>query len=96
MKPNATLAYRDLKCASHRTAGATASLYENAQPWIFIAGGGDDCGVCISVHVPADATEPSGPLVDLRVPRGGKKGHDARAMVRALRAIPGWREVAAT
>jgi hypothetical protein len=24
---------------------ATASLYENAQPWISIEGGGDDCGV---------------------------------------------------
>jgi len=38
---------------------ATASLYENAQPWILIEGGGDDCGVVISVRVPADAY-PSG------------------------------------
>src|SRR5262249_53723944 len=30
---------------------ATASLYEKAQPWILIEGGGDDCGVCISVQV---------------------------------------------
>src|ERR1700757_2582120 len=34
---------------------ATASLYENAQPWILIEGGGDDCGVVISVRVPDDA-----------------------------------------
>jgi hypothetical protein len=74
---------------------ATASLYENAQPWIFIAGGGDDCGVCITVRVPADANVPSCPVVDLRVPRGAKKGHDAGAMVRALREMPGWRDVAA-
>jgi len=74
---------------------ATASLYENSQPWIFIAGGGDDCGVCISVHVPADASEAPGPIVDLHVPRGAKKGHDARAMVRALRGMPGWKEIAA-
>jgi hypothetical protein len=74
---------------------ATASLYENAEPWMFIKGGGDDCGVCISVQVPADVNVPSCPVVDLRVPRGAKRGHDAGAMVRALRDIPGWRAVAA-
>ena len=31
---------------------ATASLAENAQPWILIEGGGDDCGVFISVQIP--------------------------------------------
>ena len=75
---------------------ATASLYENAEPWMFIKGGGDDCGVCISVRVPADVNVPSCPVVDLRVPRGAKRGHDAGAMVRALRDIPGWRAVTAT
>jgi hypothetical protein len=70
---------------------ATASLYEDAQPWILIEGGGDDCGVCISVRVPPDANLPSCPVVDLQVPRGAKRGHDAGAMVRALRDIPGWR-----
>ena len=74
---------------------ATASLYENAQPWILIEGGGDDCGVVISVRVPADANVPPGPLIDLHVPRGAKRGHDAGAMVRALGDIPGWRQVAA-
>ena len=74
---------------------ATASLVENEQPWIFIEGDGDDCGVCISVRVPADANVPPGPLIDLHVPRGAKRGHDAGAMVRALRDIPGWRQVAA-
>ena len=47
---------------------ATASLYENAQPWILIEGAGDDCGVVISVRVPADANVPSCPEVDLHVP----------------------------
>jgi hypothetical protein len=74
---------------------ATASLYEDAQPWILIEGGGDDCGVCISVQVPADTNLPSCPVVDLQVPRGTKRGHDAGAMVRALRDIPGWRGVVA-
>jgi hypothetical protein len=74
---------------------ATASLYEDAQPWILIEGGGDDCGVCISVRVPPDANLPSCPVVDLQVPRGAKKGHDAGAMVRALRDIPGWTGVVA-
>jgi hypothetical protein len=73
----------------------TASLAENAQPWIFIEGSGDDCGVFISVQVPADANVPSCPVVDLHVPRGAKRGHDAGAMVRALRDTPGWRGVAA-
>jgi len=58
-------------------------------------GGGDDCGVFINVRVPADANVPSFPVVDLHVPRGAKRGHDAGAMVRALRDMPGWREVAA-
>ena len=74
---------------------ATASLAENAQPSIDIEGGGDDCGVFISVRVPVDANEPSYPVVDLHVPRGAKRGHDAGAMVRALRDIPGWRWVSA-
>jgi len=74
---------------------ATASLAENAQPCIFIEGSGDDCGVFISVQVPADANVASCPVVDLHVPRGAKRGHDAGAMVRALRDIPGWRGVAA-
>ena len=74
---------------------ATAFLAESAQPWIFIEGGGDDCGVCISVRVPADANVPSRPVVDLHVPSGAKKGHDAGAMVRALQDMPGWRRLAA-
>ena len=40
---------------------ARASLPENAQPSIFIEGGGDDCGVFISVRIPADANVPSVP-----------------------------------
>src|SRR5262249_11307610 len=89
MKLSAMLASRDLRRASHQAAGTRQRrpLYENAQPWIFIAGGGDDCGVCITVRVPADANVPSCPVVDLRVPRGAKKGHDGGAMVRALREM---------
>jgi hypothetical protein len=74
---------------------ATASLYEDAQPWILLEGGGDDCGVCISVRVPGDANTPSCPVVDLQVPRGAKRGHDAGAMVRALQDMPGWKGVVA-
>jgi hypothetical protein len=74
---------------------ATASLAENTEPWICIEGGGDDCGVLISVRVPDDANVPSCPVVDLHVPRGAKKGHDAGAMVRALQDMPGWRRLAA-
>jgi hypothetical protein len=47
------------------------------------------------LHVPADANEPSCPVVDLHVPRGRKRGHDARTMVRALQAIPSWKYVTA-
>ena len=72
-----------------------ATACENAQPWILIEGGGDDCGVAISVRVPDDANMPSRRVVDLHVPRRTKRGHDAGAMVRALRDIPGWRGVAA-
>jgi hypothetical protein len=74
---------------------ATASLYEQAQPWMLIEGGGDDCGVLISVQVADDANVPSRPVVDFHVPRGAKRGHDAGAMVRALREMPGWKAVAA-
>lgn len=74
---------------------ATASLYENAEPWLAIAGGGDDYGVCISVRVAANANVPSRPVVDLQVPRGARRGNDAGAMVRALQDMPGWRGLAA-
>jgi hypothetical protein len=74
---------------------ATASFGEETQPWIRIQGGGDDFGVFISVHVAADGNVPSCPVADLHVPRGKKRGHDARAMVRALQAIPGWKCVTA-
>jgi|SRR5690242_5680868 len=70
---------------------ATASLYENADPWLAIAGGGDDYGVCIRVRVAADANVPCRPVVDLQVPRGTRRGNHASAMVRALQDIPGWR-----
>jgi hypothetical protein len=92
---NARISRFEMRFSSTCWYEATASLYENAQPWIFIEGGGDDCGVCISVRVPDDANVPSYPVVDLQVPQGARRGHDAGAMVRALRDIPGWRELAA-
>ena len=96
MKIRAMRAYRDLRRFSPTCwYEATASLAENAQPWIFIEGAGDDRGVVISVRVPDDANVPSCPEVDLHVPRGAKRGYDAGAMVRALRDIPGWRQIAA-
>ena len=92
---NARISQFEMRFSSTCWYEATASLYENAEPWIFIEGGGDDCGVCISVQVPDDANVPFCPVVDLRVPRGAKRGHDAGAMVRALQDIPGWRGLAA-
>src|SRR6516164_5215414 len=96
-KAHATLAYRDSRCASRRAAGTRRRhrCPRTHKPSIFIEGGGDDCGVFISVRVPDDANAPSCPVVDLHVPRGAKRGHDAGAMVRAVQDIPGWRGVAA-
>jgi len=73
---------------------ATASFAE-ARPSIYIDGGGDDFGVLISVHVPTDANLPVYPVVDLDVPQWWKRGRDARAMVRALQAMRGWKFVTA-
>src|SRR5262249_45135169 len=97
MRLSAMPASRDLRCASRRPAGMRQQprYTRRAQPWILIEGGGDDCGVCISVQVSGDANVPSRPVVDLKVPRGAKRGHDSGAIVRALRDIPGWRGVAA-
>jgi hypothetical protein len=93
---NARISQFEMRFSSTCWYEATASLYENAQPWILIEGGGDDCGVCISVRVPDDANVPSRPVVHLQVRRGARKGADAGAMVRALQDIPGWRRLAAT
>jgi hypothetical protein len=92
---NAGISRFEMRFSSTCWYEATASLTKNAQPWLYIEGGGVDRGVFISVRVPADANEPSCPVVDLHVPRGAKRGHDARAMVRALQAIPGWRLIPA-
>src|SRR5437763_1389543 len=46
---NARISRFKMRFSSSNWYEAMASLYENTQPWIFIAGGGDDCGVCISV-----------------------------------------------
>jgi hypothetical protein len=70
---------------------ATASFADETQPSIHIQGGGDDCGVFISIHVPADANVPVCPVVDLYVPQGSRRGRDARRVVRALQAMRGWK-----
>jgi hypothetical protein len=71
---------------------ATASFAET-RPSIYIWGYGDDFGVLISVHVPADANVLAFPVVDLDVPQWWKRGRDARAMVRSLQAMRGWKFV---
>src|SRR5262249_16941790 len=97
MKLSAMLASCDLRCAAMKIQGCAFSYSDAVASYQQLGEkrGGDDCGVCITVRVPADANVPSCPVVDLRVPRGAKKGHDAGAMVRALREMPGWRDVAA-
>jgi hypothetical protein len=70
---------------------ATASFADETQPSLYIQGGGDDCGVLISLHVSADANVPVYPVVDLHVPKGSKRGRDARKVVRALQAMRGWK-----
>jgi hypothetical protein len=73
---------------------ATASFAE-ARPSIYMRGGGDDSGVLISVHLPNDANLPVYPVVDLDAPQWWKRGRDARAMVRALQGMRGWKFVTA-
>jgi hypothetical protein len=73
---------------------ATAS-FADARPSIYMRGGGDDFGVLISVHVPTDANSPVYPVVDLDAPQWWKRGRDARAMVRALQSMRGWKFVTA-
>jgi len=70
-----------------------AASFAATEPSIYIWGGGDDFGVLISVHVPPDANLPVFPVVDLDVPQWWKRGRDARAMVRALQAMRGWKFV---
>jgi hypothetical protein len=55
-------------------------------PHFYMQGGGDDWGVVIS----GSAKAAHGVTVDFNVPQGSHAGCDARAMVRALRAMPGW------
>jgi hypothetical protein len=55
-------------------------------PRFCIQGGGDDWGVLISGNAKANHAV----TVDLDIPRGSHAGCDARAIVRALQAMPGW------
>jgi hypothetical protein len=69
---------------------ATAFYPEGALPSVCIQGGGDDFGVFITVGGAVGDV-----LVDLHVASGQSVGRDARAMVRALEAMPGWKGHAA-
>jgi len=59
---------------------------------VSLQGGGDDFGVSITA-APRDDDSPS---VKLQLAFGEKAGRDAKAMVRALEAMPNWRRAAAT
>jgi len=88
---NARTAHFELHISQTCWYDATASFADETQPSMSIEGGGDDCGVLITLNVPADANEPVYPVVDLNVPKGSKRGRDARRVVRALRAMRGWK-----
>jgi hypothetical protein len=53
--------------------------------FIALQGGGDDFGVFVTAGIEHD-----GGSVELHLAFGQKAGRDARAMVRALEAMPGW------
>jgi hypothetical protein len=58
-------------------------------PEFYIRGDGDDWGVVISGRARADQRV----TVDLHAPADSHPGRDARAMVRALQALPGWSRI---
>jgi hypothetical protein len=64
-------------------AVADFSRRTDIYPCVILNGGGDDFGVAISAG-------PGYSIVELHVPPGQKLGRDAKAMVNALGAIPGW------
>jgi hypothetical protein len=68
---------------------AIAEYPPDDTPHFHIEGGGDDWGVLIS----GDAIEDHRIGVDFYVPTGSQAGRDARAMVHALRGMPGWSTV---
>jgi hypothetical protein len=65
---------------------AMAAYPANGTPWFQIEGGGDDWGVLIS----GDAIADHSIGVDFFVPTSSQAGRDARAIVHALRTMPGW------
>lgn len=65
---------------------ATAVYVPGGTPFFRIEGGGDDWGVLIN----GDAIADHRVGVDFWVPTGSHCGRDARAMVCALREMPGW------
>jgi len=65
---------------------ASVAYFREDPPWLCLSGGGDDNGVYITASLVAD-----GIGVDLHPADGQKAGRDARAMVRALLSLPGYR-----
>ena len=71
------------------TASYSRSYSRGESPWISLRGGGDDFGVFIT------ASPSSGITVGPQLAPGQKAGPDARAIMRSLYAIPGFRNFTA-
>jgi len=71
------------------TASYSRSYSRGESPWVSLRGGGDDFGVFIT------ASPSSGITVGPQLAPGQKAGPDARAIMRGLYAMPGFRNFAA-
>jgi len=71
------------------TASYSRSYSRGESPWVSLRGGGDDFGVFIT------ASPSSGITVGPQLAPGQKAGPDARAIMRSLYAMPGFRNFAA-
>jgi len=65
---------------------ASIAYFREEPPWLCVHGGGDDYGVYITASLVND-----GIGVDLHLTDGQKAGRHARAVVRALLSLPGYR-----
>ncbi len=70
---------------------ATVSYADERSPSLHLAGGGDDFGVLVTAAAAADGARVSYDPADWRKP-----GRDARAVVRALLRLPGYRSFRAS
>ncbi len=71
------------------TASYSRSYSRGESPWVSLRGGGDDFGVFIT------ASPSFGITVGPQLAPGQKAGPDARAIMRSLYAMPGFRNFAA-